>query len=275
MTKRFRRGLAASTMAGLFVTAAFQASVFASHPWGLYHWARTSNPFTLKLNRHLTSAWRPSLDLSSEAWTTASKLNTTIVTGLVSDATTRQNCPTVNGRVAVCNYTYGTTGWLGLAQIWVDVNSHIYKGRTLLNDSYASSWTPAFRQFVMCQEVGHTFGLGHQDETFGNANLGSCMDYTSNPLTPPNNLALNGHDHDQLNAIYAHTDGYTTLAAAAAAASAESEAPSGDDSEFNHRGNWGLRVASHNGGRTEIFERELGGGIRLVTHVVWAERGPR
>ena len=33
-----------------------------------------------------------------------------------------------------------------------------------------------WRQLVMCQAVGHIFGLAHQDETFDNANLGTCMD---------------------------------------------------------------------------------------------------
>lgn len=33
----------------------------------------------------------------------------------------------------------------------------------------------------MCHETGHGFGLPHTDETFGNADLGNCMDYTNNP----------------------------------------------------------------------------------------------
>ncbi len=34
----------------------------------------------------------------------------------------------------------------------------------------------------MCQEIGHDFGLDHQDENFNNPNLGTCMDYTNDPL---------------------------------------------------------------------------------------------
>jgi predicted Zn-dependent protease len=57
--------------------------------------------------------------------------------------------------------------------------SHIVQGTTKVNDTYfntATYNTRAWRQLVMCQEVGHTFGLDHQDETFNNPNLGSCMD---------------------------------------------------------------------------------------------------
>lgn len=254
-SNKLPKGLTVAALAAVLVWGVMQTPVLATHAWGPYHWARTSNPFTVKLIRHLTAAWRPSFDLSAQAWNTVSVLNTQKVNSL-SDATTRANCPVVNGRVAVCNYTYGATGWLGLAQIWIDGNSHIYQGRTLLNDSYSSYWTGAegfaYRQFVMCQEIGHTFGLGHQDENFYNANLGTCMDYTASPLTPPNNLALNAHDHAQLGAIYAHTDGYTTLTEGGA---------SMDVSEFNSESAWGEQVDE------DVYVRELGGGFKVLTHV--------
>jgi len=83
--------------------------------------------------------------------------------------------------VEVCNAAYGTNGWLGVAQIWVS-RRHIVQGTTKVNDTYFSTGkynTPAWRQMVMCQEVGHTFGLVHQDENFNNTNLGTCMDYTN------------------------------------------------------------------------------------------------
>ena len=66
----------------------------------------------------------------------------------------------------------------------------------------------------MCQEVGHTLGLDHQDENFDNPNLGTCMDYTSDPGT---NQHPNQHDYDELEAIYAHLDTTTTVGSAAPA----------------------------------------------------------
>lgn len=267
---RVSRRLAVSAMAVFAVWGTFQSDVFATHSWSDYHWARTSNPFTVKLVRHLTTTWQPYLDLASAAWTTASKLNTTILIG-ANDSTTRQACPTVSGQVAVCNFPYGATGWTGLATIWFDGNHHIIQATTKMNDSYGFS--PGSRQLVMCQEVGHTFGLGHQDETFGNTNLGSCMDYTSLPFGPPNNLALNAHDHTQLNLIYTHLDGYTSLTSTAASALGldSGNADERGTERFNHRREWGELIASLNDGRTEIYERDLGGGYGVATHVVWAE----
>ena len=52
----------------------------------------------------------------------------------------------------------------------------------------------------MCQEIGHDFGLNHQDVDFTNYNLGSCMDYTN---SPDSNQKPNQHDYYQLELIYA------------------------------------------------------------------------
>ena len=140
-----------------------------------------------------------------------------------------------------------------------------------MNDSY--SWSPGMRQLVMCQEVGHTFGLAHQDEVFGNANLGSCMDYTNRPFGPPNNLALNQHDHDQLNAQYAlHLDKYTTPTLTAFEAAM---APELESIDLNQPDEWGTRIQSFNDSRTEIYERHLSNGDTVLTFVIWAEEETR
>ncbi|MEP7130556.1 MAG: hypothetical protein ABI770_05450 [Sphingomicrobium sp.] len=92
-----------------------------------------------------------------------------------------------------------------------------------LNDTYFNSAqynTPAWRNLVSCQEVGHTYGLDHQDETFDNYNLGTCMDYTNAPSGGvvggfnygPSNVAPNAHDYSELSTIYSHLDSTTTVA---------------------------------------------------------------
>lgn len=45
---------------------------------------------------------------------------------------------------------------------------------------------------MMCQEIGHDFGLDHQDES--GADLNTCMDY-SDALDNP---SPNNHDYQQL-----------------------------------------------------------------------------
>src|SRR5262245_17889984 len=54
------------------VIAAFlavPAVLLATHSWGGYHWARTANPFTLKLGDNLTTAdWKAHLAQTSQDW---------------------------------------------------------------------------------------------------------------------------------------------------------------------------------------------------------------
>ena len=120
----------------LLVLAVFRLAVSASHSWGNYHWARTSNPFTLKLGDNVSSAWDSYLSTTSSDWTQSSVLNTTIVAG----GTRPRNCRPTNGRVEVCNSTYGSNGWLGIAQIWAS-GSHITRGTVRVNDTYFNTPT--------------------------------------------------------------------------------------------------------------------------------------
>src|SRR3990170_5379070 len=120
----------------LIALVAFPYSASASHSWGNYHWARTSNPFTLKLGDNVSSTWDPYLVTTSSDWSQSSVLDTTIVAGTQNP----RRCRPTSGRVEVCNYRYGNNGWLGLAQIWIS-GDHITKGLTKVNDSYFNTST--------------------------------------------------------------------------------------------------------------------------------------
>src|SRR5688500_4482727 len=194
----------------VFALATFPASVSADHSWGGYHWARTANPFSLKVGDNVSSTWDTYLDQAIADWNPSSVLNLTEVAG----GARSKNCRPTSGRIEVCNARYGNNGWLGIAQIWITGGVHITQATTKVNDTYfdtAQYNTPAWRRLVMCQEIAHDFGLDHQDENFNNANLGSCMDYTSDPDGPPSNEHPNSHDFQQLQTIYAHLDSSTTI----------------------------------------------------------------
>lgn len=170
----------------------------ASHSWGGYHWARSSNPFTVQLGDNVDSGWDAYLATTSSVWSQSSVLDTVVATG----GTSARRCRATTGRVEVCNSTYGNNGWLGLAQIWLS-GSHITKGVVKVNDTYFSLPAynnPAERNHVMCQEVGHTLGLGHTSED--GSSQETCMDYSNDP----NSQHPNQHDYDQLAAIYSHSD---------------------------------------------------------------------
>ena len=246
----------------VFLTLGMLAAVaYASHSWGNYHWARTANPFTLKLGDNVSSAWDAYLSTSSTDWSLSTVLNTTVVAGV----TNPKNCRPAKGRVEICNSKYGNNGWLGVASIWAN-GDHIVQGTVKLNDTYFNTSkynTSAWRNLVMCQEIGHTFGLDHQDEDFDNPSLGSCMDYTSDPVS---NQHPNQHDYDQLEAIYAHLDSTTTINASI------SKSPAGlDNFNVDDHSEWGRAVRQSKDGHSSLYEHDLGNGQKIFTFVLWAK----
>lgn len=255
--------MVALALAIITMIVTFPYAALANHSWGNYHWARTANPFTLKLGDNVSSAWDPYLSTASADWSQSSVLDTTVVPGNTSP----RRCAPTSGRVEVCNERYGNNGWLGIAQIWVS-GSHITQGIVKLNDTYFNTTkynTPAWRNMVMCQEVGHTFGLAHQDEDFNNPNMNTCMDYTSNPES---NQHPNSHDYQQLETIYSHLDNFTTVGDANATAKLPPPMRNGD---FSASAEWGRLVARSASGHQEIYERDFGNGHKIVTHVTWVE----
>ncbi|HSA94063.1 MAG TPA: hypothetical protein VLE48_13695 [Terriglobales bacterium] len=249
--------------AGFVLIALATSLLYASHSWGGYHWARTSNPFTLKLGDNVSSTWDPILATAASDWDSSSVLNTDVVAG----STKPKSCRPASGRVEVCSSSYGNTGWLGIAQIWITGGTHITQGITKVNDYYHSRApynSTAWRRLVMCQEIGHTFGLDHQDENFGNGNLGTCMDYTNDPDGPPTNEHPNAHDYTQLENIYAHLDKTTTVGQTV------SKHPNAMNAiDFEGPGQWGRLVARSRNGGTEVYELDFGGGHKVVTFVIW------
>jgi hypothetical protein len=237
----------------VLASGATASTALASHAWSNYHWARTANPFTLKVGDNVNSTWDAHLDQAIADWTRSSVLDLTEVTGAA-----RGKCRPSSGRIEVCNGTYGNNGWLGLAQIWIS-GSHITQGTTKVNDTYFNTPTynnPTKRQHVMCQEIGHDFGLGHQDES--GADLNTCMDYSS----ALDNPSPNQHDYDQLESIYAHLDSFNSYTGA------ESAGLAGTDAKPE-------KVERTDRIKDSTIVEHFADGSKKATHVFWALDGPR
>jgi len=181
-------------------------TVSANHSWSNYHWARTHNPMELQVINSVTSEWQTDLDITISDWNQANALDMKI-TSSNNSTKIRKRCNATSGKIRVCNAAYGNNGWLGLATINVDSSGHITKGTAKMNDSYASYWEdPNEKAHVMCQEVGHLFGLGHTSED-GTIQK-TCMDYSNSSLS----TMTNDHDIELLNDIYTHSDSYDSFA---------------------------------------------------------------
>ncbi len=171
----------------------------ANHSWSNYHWSRSSNPFNLTIVDSVVGTWDTLLPAVSADWAASAVLNTSKQagnTGLLS----RLQCGAISGKVRVCNANYGPNLWFGIAQIWVN-GSHIYQATTKVNDYYftGSFGNNTARRHVLCQELGHDFGLDHHNQQ-------SCMNDANNTLNNAAAQSPNAHDYEQLVTIYTHLD---------------------------------------------------------------------
>jgi hypothetical protein len=234
--------------AAVLVAGISTSPAAANHSWNGYHWARTANPFTVKLGDDVSSAWDSYLRTAASDWsadTGGNPANFTVVPG----STKPRSCRPTAGRVETCDAAYGNTGWLGVAQIWVS-GSHITQGTVKLNDTYYSLPTyntPTWRAVVTCQEIGHTLGLDHQDES--GADFHTCMDYADNP--DADNMHPNAHDYDELATIYSHLDSSTTIGLAGSGKARPYEVTRTDHV-----------------GRSKIVER-FADGSKRITFIFW------
>jgi len=262
------------TLAGFLAMTALVASVSANHSWGPYHWARTANPFTLTVINSTTDDWDAYVAAAVVDWSQSPVLDLREEIGS-TESKARRHCQTTVGKLHICNLAYGYNGWLGIAGISIDAQGHIVTGYTKLNDSYFSldSYNnPQWKQSVTCQELGHNFGLDHQDEDFDSNDLNSCMDYQDPPYESPNQ-----HDYDQLNTIYGHADSYNSYVDGGGEGGSGCNAPSGkgcnragagqDNADNGDR--WGISLGRRS--NREKFMRIDPDGTRHITFVTWAE----
>ena len=251
------------------VAATFTMPVMADHSWSNYHWQTSDGVARPLVVDNTVGAWKTRVQIAMRDWNGSAHIDSAVEDG----TTNAKRCPMSQGTIQVCNSTYGNTGWLGIASISLS-GGHIVAGSTKLNDSYfnlpqynSETW----KQLVTCQEIGHDYGLGHQNEDFSTDLTTSCMEYTSKP---DGNEHPDNHDLQQLATIYGHSD---------------SGGGGGGGGGKPGRGKalgidvgdtpaqWGKAVGSDAHGRDNVFVRNFN-GYTILTHVTWApgeERGPR
>ncbi|MDQ3932282.1 MAG: hypothetical protein M3252_05530 [Actinomycetota bacterium] len=185
-----RMGLIAALVTTLTLMGGSLAE--ASHWWNGYKWATTDGVVDLYADvSQVQGEWARATGEVIRDWDNAARVE------IDTSPAGKQ------GMVTVRSASYGPNGWLGVAMVSLE-GRRIIGGRVLLNEWYWSNGfvtAPQARQHVFCQEVGHVFGLDHQDAQ-------SCMN--DSPSELGRWLHPNAHDYEQLDAIYRQTDGYNS-----------------------------------------------------------------
>jgi hypothetical protein len=137
-------------------------------------WPNKGRGLEMEMQFAADGKWYTYFTTAVSDWSNCSSLVLTTV-----NVTTDPDCEPVNGAVKVCNKNWGATGWNGINYAVIDEDGYIYSSTANMNEFYLKMAQNAKKQYVMCHEMGHSFGLGHLDESYWNKNLGSCMDYTA------------------------------------------------------------------------------------------------
>lgn len=273
MKMGFRVAALAAVSAAVVVVA---TPALGFHRWSTYHWQKGNDglvkpPVVTKI----TSIWQSYVNTAVIDWNKSSVIESPGPTA--ASGVNAKTCRAQAGKILVCNAKYGQNGWLGIASIWLS-GGHITQGTTKLNDTYfnmARYNTPAWRAAVTCQEIGHDYGLGHQDEDFNTDATNSCMEYTA---IPEGNEHPDAHDYGELdNVIYAHS--HSTFTAVSPSGPGNSgSTPASLDGAMPGDGpaEWGRPIHRDAQGRPDVFVQDLGNGRKKITHVLWAiGEGPK
>lgn len=268
--------------------AAWTAPAQADHSWGSWHWQRATNPVKLTVFDSTTDArtliggqnWPVMLSKSAADWTTSTVLDLAVQPQTAADLAVREACPFELGAIRVCNVVNPDVTWLGLATVLpADPGSrsgHLLAATAQMNDTWFS--TPFYdatnAQHVMCQEVGHTLGLDHQDES--GKDLGTCMDYAD----ALDNESPDSHDYQQLQTIYTHLDGASSGSGGGGRGGGKPKGgKQGKSGSTAATGGWspadlGLPAAYHGTGthgrpHSDVFVTQIEGQT-VLRYVLWA-----
>lgn len=161
-------------------------------------WSNTGNGLELTIVNALDLNWHEYFNISVQQWDDGTPDSLTLSIEIADEPDT--NCSPMAGYIKVCNGNYGPTEWEGINHAFLDSRGHIYASTAQMNEYFLfESSNTANRQYTMCHEIGHGFGLSHTDENMYNINQGNCMDYTTRPW---NSQSPNDRNYNTLSIMY-------------------------------------------------------------------------
>lgn len=174
---------------------------FFQNPQSSNRWKNDGSGLDLTLINALDAAWNDYFYKAVSDWDAGNPDSLNLKTEL---GTPDFDCTPQPGYIKVCNGDYGPTNWRGINKVLLERGENIYASSARMNEFYFSGEDVFQRQYTMCHEIGHGFGLPHSDENFYNKDLGNCMDYTNQP---ENNMSPNEQNYKFLADLYGSLDG--------------------------------------------------------------------
>jgi len=223
-------------------------------------WRSSGNGLHLTLVNSLTSDWYGYFDEAVSDWNASPALHLAVST-IAPDS----ECAAINGKMKVCNAEYGLTSWTGLNEVYFEGNgAYIVSSVAKMNESYLKRSSIGERQYVMCHEIGHGFGLPHRDEIAHNPDLGTCLDYTQRP---ENNMRPDEQDFANLLEIYGQR---RSREMSQVRRQREEQNTLQFQKTLSGKRSYKEGRLLHRSKQREVYESHLGGDIKLITTVLLA-----
>jgi hypothetical protein len=163
LLKSFFRVAVVATVAA--VVSMFASSAQADWVWSTGYLWNSNAPFRVTVVSHADAPWTQRLTQSAGEWSKSG-----VVTVNVGNS----------GKIGLYDGYYGTGQPCAWTQYWQH-GGHISHDAIYLNETCLESWSDYWKQYAVCQELGHALGLPDHDTT---PTVASCM-APSLPATGP------------------------------------------------------------------------------------------
>jgi hypothetical protein len=127
----------------------FVSSASADWVWNVGYLWNASAPFSVTVESHANATWTQRLSQSAADWS-----NSGVVSVSVGSS----------GKIALYDDYYGTGEPCAWTQYWQH-GGHIAHDAIYLNETCLAGWSDYWKQYAVCQELGHALGMPDHNTT--------------------------------------------------------------------------------------------------------------
>jgi hypothetical protein len=146
-------------------SAVFASSAKADWVWNVGYLWNASAPFSVTVESHANATWTQWLTQSAADWSQSGVVSVSVGS---------------SGKIALYDGYYGGSEPCAWTEYWQH-GGHIAHDAIYMNESCLASWSDYWKQYAVCQELGHALGLPDHNTTPTTA---SCMAPGLSATTP-------------------------------------------------------------------------------------------